>query len=46
MNTSERIAAVVAQFIAADREEDRKRIAELERDTSPIRQRVGAWCSC
>lgn len=32
MSTSEKIASVIAQFIAADREEDRKRIAELERD--------------
>lgn len=36
MNTSEKIASVVAQFIAADREEDRKRIAELERDNAML----------
>ena len=36
MSTSEKIASVVAQFIAADREEDRKRIAELERDNAVL----------
>lgn len=41
MNTSEKIASVVAQFIAADREEDRKRIAELERDNNAVVQCCG-----
>lgn len=41
MNTSEKIASVVAQFIAADREEDRNRIAELERDNNAVVQCCG-----
>ena len=53
MNTSEKIASVVAQFLAADREEDRKRIAELERDFAralvrerEANERTGAAIHC
>lgn len=44
MNTSEKIAKVVAQFIASDREEDRKRIAELERDNNAVVQCYSELC--
>ena len=44
MNTSEKIAEVVAQFLAADREEDRKRIAELERDAAILKRNLSQAC--
>ncbi len=44
MSTSEKIASVVAQFIAADREEDRERIAELERNAAILKRNLSQAC--